>query len=495
MIPAKRRKLSSWPVRSMWPYVSRGGLKLEKAIGTFGIRLDGLICMDVGASTGGFTDCMLQNGAVKVYSIDVGHGQLDWKLRNDSRVVCMEKFNARYLTPEDIPDRPSFSSIDVSFISLTKILEPVSGVLSDEGRIAALIKPQFEAGREKVGKKGVVRDAAVHEEVIRKVRDYALEHGLTPNGLRGQRHGQADHRSRKQRAPESGQNRGRGMNGFYVIANQQKDTCRREAEFIRKYLEDHGKKCYIQEQARSAPDSRYRYTDAGAIPPDVEGVLVLGGDGTLIQASRDLAETGLPLLGINMGSLGYLAEIDLQNVPVALDRLMGDDFSIEDRMMIAGTVYHQNRVLMRDMALNDIVIGRRAMRVIDINLFVDDIFLCSYRADGFIVSTPTGSTGYSLSAGGPIVEPEASLMLLTAVAPHTLTSRSIVLPDNVAVTVEVTKGKAEDREKPAEAMFDGDTSVALTPGSRVVVTKAEKKTHIIKINHTSFVEIIRQKLR
>ena len=113
------------------PYVSRGGLKLEKAIGTFGIRLDGLICMDVGASTGGFTDCMLQNGAVKVYSIDVGHGQLDWKLRNDSRVVCMEKFNARYLTPEDIPDRPSFSSIDVSFISLTKILEPVSGRSED----------------------------------------------------------------------------------------------------------------------------------------------------------------------------------------------------------------------------------------------------------------------------------------------------------------------------------------------------------------------------
>ena len=123
------------------------------------------------------------------------------------------------------------------------------------------------------------------------------------------------------------------MNGFYVIANQQKDTCRREAEFIRKYLEDHGKKCYIQEQARSAPDSRYRYTDAGAIPSAVEGVLVLGGDGTLIQASRDLVETGLPLLGINMGSLGYLAEIDLQNVPVALDRLMGDDFSIEDEVL------------------------------------------------------------------------------------------------------------------------------------------------------------------
>jgi len=165
------------------PYVSRGGLKLEKAVKTFQIDLAGRICMDVGASTGGFTDCMLQNGAVKVYSIDVGHGQLDWKLRNDERVVCMEKFNARYLTPQDIPDHPGFSSIDVSFISLSKILRPVSGVLAEDGRIAALIKPQFEAGREKVGKKGVVRDPKVHEEVIRSVRDYAREAGLYPADL------------------------------------------------------------------------------------------------------------------------------------------------------------------------------------------------------------------------------------------------------------------------------------------------------------------------
>lgn len=165
------------------PYVSRGGLKLEKAVKTFGIDLSGKICMDVGASTGGFTDCMLQNGAVRVYSIDVGHGQLDWKLRNDERVVCMEKFNARYLTAEDIPDHPDFSSIDVSFISLTKILDPVRSVLQDDGRITALIKPQFEAGREKVGKKGVVREPSVHEEVVRFVRDYACSIGLKPAGL------------------------------------------------------------------------------------------------------------------------------------------------------------------------------------------------------------------------------------------------------------------------------------------------------------------------
>ncbi len=161
-------------------YVSRGGLKLEKAMEQFDLSLEGRICMDIGASTGGFTDCMLQNGAVKVYAVDVGHGQLDWKLRQDERVVCMEKTNARYLTREQIPDGPSFASIDVSFISLTKILAPVKEILSADGELVCLIKPQFEAGREKVGKKGVVRDPQVHLEVIQKVIDYAVSIGFVP---------------------------------------------------------------------------------------------------------------------------------------------------------------------------------------------------------------------------------------------------------------------------------------------------------------------------
>ncbi len=161
-------------------YVSRGGLKLEKAMNEFGLRLDGFVCMDVGSSTGGFTDCMLQNGATKVYAVDVGHGQLDWKLRNDERVVCMEKTNIRYVTPEHIDDKLDFSSIDVSFISLTKVLLPVKELLKDTGRIVCLIKPQFEAGREKVGKKGVVRDKKVHEEVIEMVVEYAKSIELYP---------------------------------------------------------------------------------------------------------------------------------------------------------------------------------------------------------------------------------------------------------------------------------------------------------------------------
>ena len=159
-------------------YVSRGGLKLEKAMENFDVTLAGKICMDVGSSTGGFTDCMLQNGAVKVYAVDVGHGQLAWKLRNDERVVCMEKTNIRYVTPEDVADKINFSSIDVSFISLTKVLGPVKELLSDDGQIVCLIKPQFEAGREKVGKHGVVRDSAVHLEVIEKVIDFAISIGF-----------------------------------------------------------------------------------------------------------------------------------------------------------------------------------------------------------------------------------------------------------------------------------------------------------------------------
>ena len=160
------------------PYVSRGGLKLEKAIKNFDVSVEGKVCTDVGSSTGGFTDCMLQNGAVKVFAIDVGRGQLDWKLRQDPRVVCMEKTNIRYVTPEDIGEPVQFSSIDVSFISLTKVLLPIRNYLTEDGQIVALIKPQFEAGREKVGKKGVVRDKAVHEEVIHKVIDYAVEIGF-----------------------------------------------------------------------------------------------------------------------------------------------------------------------------------------------------------------------------------------------------------------------------------------------------------------------------
>ena len=168
---------------NMLKYVSRGGLKLEKAMTYFGITLEGKVCMDIGASTGGFTDCMLQNGAVKVYSVDVGYGQFAWKLRQDPRVVCMEKTNIRYVTPADIDDVLDFASVDVSFISLTKVLIPARELLRDGGEMVCLIKPQFEAGREKVGKKGVVRDKAVHEEVVERIIEFASQNGFFVKNL------------------------------------------------------------------------------------------------------------------------------------------------------------------------------------------------------------------------------------------------------------------------------------------------------------------------
>lgn len=284
------------------------------------------------------------------------------------------------------------------------------------------------------------------------------------------------------------------MDRFYIITNHLKDPNLETTNFIKKYLEEKGKVCYVQDSAGHDAGKPYKYTDASKIPADVEGVLVLGGDGTLLQASRDLVDTQLPLLGINLGTLGYLAEIERKNIRFALDQMIRGDFAIEDRMMITGSAFHHQKKLMEDLALNDIVIGRRGrLRVVDFNIYVDGVFLCSYRADGIIISTPTGSTGYSLSAGGPIVAPNASLMLLTAIAPHTLNSRTIVLPDNVEITVELGGSHAQDNEG-AEATFDGDTSVMLNMGNRISITKSQKTMHLVKINHTSFVEILRNKM-
>jgi len=177
--PAAEIRIKGNPI----PYVSRGGLKLEKAMIEFDIALDGKITLDIGASTGGFTDCMLQNGAVKVYAIDVGYGQLAWSLRQNPKVICMEKTNVRYILPKDIDELGDFASIDVSFISLKKVLIPVLDLLNDTGEIVCLIKPQFEAGREKVGKKGVVRDGNVHKEVILSVTDFIIDQNVGIGGI------------------------------------------------------------------------------------------------------------------------------------------------------------------------------------------------------------------------------------------------------------------------------------------------------------------------
>ena len=283
------------------------------------------------------------------------------------------------------------------------------------------------------------------------------------------------------------------MDSFYIITNKDKDPGFQTTRFVKEYLEKRGKKCTIRENMVES-GGNYKYTDAAGIPDDVDCVLVLGGDGTLLQASRDLTERDLPLLGINMGTLGYLAEVDRKGIEPALERLLAGEYQIVSRMMISGEVYHQGNKVMEDLALNDIVIGRYGrLRIIDFKIYVNGEYLNRYSADAMVISTPTGSTGYSLSAGGPIVSPEASMLLMTPVAPHTLNTRSIILPDDAEITVEMLPGHSRSGDD-AEVTFDGDTSVRLTCTDKVVIRKAVKKTRLIKINQISFLEVLRTKM-
>jgi NAD+ kinase len=284
------------------------------------------------------------------------------------------------------------------------------------------------------------------------------------------------------------------MDTFYVVTNYQKDPEFRTAGYIREYLEAKGKTCYVQQKEMESRSGGYKYTDAQQIPEGVDCVLVVGGDGTLLQAARDLVDLKIPLLGINMGTLGFLAEIEHRSIEPALDQLIAGDFLTESRMMLHGTAWHQNRYLQGDIALNDIVISRNGrLRVVDFNVYVGGVFLTSYFADGIIISTPTGSTGYNLSAGGPIVAPQASLILLTPIAPHTLNSRPIVLPDDAEIVIEIGSVHSADADG-AEATFDGDTSVRLNAGDRIVITKSDRSVSMIRTKNTSFLEILREKM-
>ena len=283
------------------------------------------------------------------------------------------------------------------------------------------------------------------------------------------------------------------MDSFYIITNKDKDPGFQTTRFVKEYLEKRGKKCTIRENMVES-GGNYKYTDAAGIPDDVDCVLVLGGDGTLLQASRDLTERDLPLLGINMGTLGYLAEVDRKGIEPALERLLAGEYQIVSRMMISGEVYHQGKKVMEDLALNDIVIARSGrLQIIDFNIYVNGEFLRSYSADGIIISTPTGSTGYSLSAGGPIVSPEASLILLTPIAPHTLNTRSIVLPADAEITVELLHGHTAGWDE-AAASFDGDTCVKLGIGDCIRIYRSSRMTRLIKINNISFLEVLRNKM-
>ncbi len=282
------------------------------------------------------------------------------------------------------------------------------------------------------------------------------------------------------------------MEHFYIIANSHKDKNLEVANFIKGYLEKHHKRCTINETS---------------IPDDVDCILVLGGDGTLLQAARDMINKDIPLLGINLGTLGYLAEVEEAGIEPALEQLMLGEYEVEQRMMLNGKIirgeYHENLHRENEIicynqeeacALNDVVIARGgSLQIIKFHVYVNGQFLNRYNADGVIVATPTGSTGYNLSAGGPIVEPKAELMLVTPICPHTLNTRSIILAPGDKVMIEIIAGK-EDMIQHVEVSFDGSHKRNLYTGDRVEIVKAVKTIGIVKLSKVSFLEVLHKKM-
>ena len=275
------------------------------------------------------------------------------------------------------------------------------------------------------------------------------------------------------------------MDCFYIITNKLKDKDYTITNQIRHYIESHGRKCYVSEKDGEG------HIIPGTVPEDVECGLVLGGDGTLIRAVRDLGERSLPLLGINLGTLGYLADVELKGYESALDRLFEGTPEVEERMMLEG-VFRNTR---RDIAMNDIVLAREGkVRIISFNIYVNGTLLNTYQADGVILSTPTGSTGYNLSAGGPVVEPTAQIILITPICSHALNTSSIVLSADDVLEIEICEGRYGRQEQVA-LCFDGAEQTTLVTGERVTIRKARQTARLIKLSRESFMKTMRKKMK
>ena len=284
------------------------------------------------------------------------------------------------------------------------------------------------------------------------------------------------------------------MNKFFIIANLDKDPELAMSKTVAEYITKRGCFCGYLGIYRRYGDNSAQEAALKSIPLDTEAVIVLGGDGTIIQVASPLAKAGIPIIGINMGNLGYLAEVDKDNYEPVLDRLIADDYQIEERMMLHGRVIIGGEKVNTSRALNEIVIARTgALRVVKYEIYVNDKLLGTYDADGIIVSTPTGSTGYNMSAGGPIVEPDARVILITPVAAHTLNSRSIVLSPYDRLRVAVAPSR-NDSPHEVQICFDGGIWFKANPGDYVEIEQAQRKTRVIKMSKESFLDTLSRKI-
>lgn len=283
------------------------------------------------------------------------------------------------------------------------------------------------------------------------------------------------------------------MNKFYVIANSQKDMDFAMADKISEYIIEKGGTCVCQKRDIGKEGIKYNSADASLIPEGTECVIVLGGDGTLIQAARDLSSINVPVFGINIGTLGYLTEIDMEQAFPAIDRIMADEYNIDTRMILRGRVYRGDDKLYSDIALNDIVINRMgSLKIINFDIFVNGEYLITYPADGLIVSTPTGSTAYNLSAGGPIVRPQTDCIVMTPVCPHVLNKSSVIFGGEDVLEVRMTQSRSGFEER--VVTFDGTDYINLVSGDRIVISRSDTRASLIRIGKHNFLQILRNKL-
>jgi len=295
------------------------------------------------------------------------------------------------------------------------------------------------------------------------------------------------------------------MKHFYLIKNPEKEGAEEVAEEISTYIKKYGGTCHIRRGNRVTLASQnsytldqkeqqrqFQYTNACEVPEDTECVITLGGDGTLIQAARDLAGRRIPMVGVNLGHLGYLTQIGCrEDVKELLDAIVADQYQLERRMMLKGSIFHEGRFEKTDIALNEIVITRReTLRVLKFRIYVNGEYLSEYKADGMIAATPTGSTAYNLSAGGPIVEPNAQMTILTPICPHALNGRSIVLSAEDQIEIEALGNDDQGQV----AVFDGDTTIHMMVGDRICIERSNIETILVKLKHISFLDNLRNKL-
>jgi len=285
------------------------------------------------------------------------------------------------------------------------------------------------------------------------------------------------------------------VRNFYIVANKEKDPQGLNENIVAGILRKLGAECYCQDFTiqEEAKEKGYRYTNPDYVPNDTECVIILGGDGTLLQAAIDLNEKNLPMLGINIGTLGFLTDTDMSMAQETLTNVVNDKYEIDLRMMLDGSIYRNGKVIYKNIALNDIVINRcGSLRVIDFDVAVNDEYLSSYSADGVIVATATGSTAYSLSAGGPILQPNAKLIMVTPICPHTLNKSSIIFGAEDTIIIEMKNNKTSSEERIAS--FDGERFFQVITGDRIVIKKSDRVSKFVKTNKTSFLQRVRQKM-